>query len=254
MSQFADQTFYEILEISPDSSQEEVHRAFQRAKQTYSPNSPALYSVFSKEEAEELLRLIDEAYSVLSNQSRRKQYDQNLYRKKSSPPLSNVVTDSAEPSEVKAEDLVIPEASSTSWTSTESVGAQDSNRIDPRMTQVSPEVLASNPPPSGGPVGRTRFSHYDIDETMEDEIRNQSVFDGSFMQKVRLYKKVSLDQLSEHTRIGRQYLISIEANDFGTLPAPVFVRGFIRQYAQVLGLNENVATESFMKLFKASRG
>src|SRR5687767_10413505 len=74
------QTYYEVLEISPSASREEIMKAYQKAKGAYSPNSPALYSVFSKEEADQLLRIIDEAYSVLVNQEKRREYDQNLIR------------------------------------------------------------------------------------------------------------------------------------------------------------------------------
>src|SRR3954469_8458629 len=69
------QTYYELLEIKPDASQEEILKAYNRARATYGHNSPALYSLFNREEAQELLRLIDEAYAVLSNQFKRKQYD-----------------------------------------------------------------------------------------------------------------------------------------------------------------------------------
>ncbi|MBX9766448.1 MAG: DnaJ domain-containing protein, partial [Bdellovibrionales bacterium] len=74
------QTYYEVLEVSPSASREEIMKAYQKAKGAYSPNSPALYSVFSKEEADQLLKIIDEAYSVLVNQEKRREYDQNLIR------------------------------------------------------------------------------------------------------------------------------------------------------------------------------
>src|SRR5690606_15053353 len=65
--------------------------------------------------------------------------------------------------------------------------------------------------------GRTPFSHYKIDEAFEAEITDQEVFDGSFLQKIRQYKNVSLDQVVKATRIGRHYLVAIEANDFHSL-------------------------------------
>src|SRR3954469_1749320 len=71
------QTYYELLEIKPDASQEEILKAYNRARATYGNNSPALYSLFNKEEAQELLKLIDEAYTVLSNPFKRKQYDKD---------------------------------------------------------------------------------------------------------------------------------------------------------------------------------
>src|SRR5208282_2188730 len=75
MKDIHDQTYYELLEIETSASQEEILKAYNRARATYGHNSPALYSLFNKEEAQDLLRLIDEAYGVLSNQFKRKQYD-----------------------------------------------------------------------------------------------------------------------------------------------------------------------------------
>jgi DnaJ-class molecular chaperone len=81
------QSLYEVLEVSPDAPQEEIHQAFLRAKHTYSSDSPALYSVFSKEEAHELLKLIEDAYAVLGNPHKRKEYDDKAFGKAASTPL-----------------------------------------------------------------------------------------------------------------------------------------------------------------------
>ena len=259
-NQLADQNFYEILEIPINASQEEIHKAFHRAKQTYSPNSPALYSVFSKEEAEELLRLIDEAYLVLSNQAKRKSYDQTLFNKKGiTPPavtlqaldgIHETTNTSSGAHGDELPDFAIPEAQSTSWT--EESAAVVSDRAN--ATPATSATVAYTPSPElSGKIGRTRFSHYEIDAIIESEIESQTVFDGTFIQKVRQYKRVSLDQISEHSRIGRHYLVSIEANDFNSLPARVFVRGFVSQYARVLGLDETKVVNSFMKLYKDIR-
>ena len=78
MSQREQTNYYEILEIAPDAMATEIHKAYQRARQTYSADNPALYSMFSPDEARELLRLIDEAYNVLGNQATRKTYDETL--------------------------------------------------------------------------------------------------------------------------------------------------------------------------------
>src|SRR5580698_7890690 len=75
MKDFHEQTYYELLDIKVSASQEEILKAYNRARATYGHNSPALYSLFNKEEAEALLKLIDEAYSVLSNQFKRREYD-----------------------------------------------------------------------------------------------------------------------------------------------------------------------------------
>ena len=64
-------------------------------------------------------------------------------------------------------------------------------------------------------------------------------------------KNITLDDISLVTRIGKPYLIAIENNEYQALPAPVFVRGFIAQYAKCLCLNPDKVVESYMALYKA---
>ena len=66
------QNYYEILEVKPTAGSSEIYSAYQRARTTYSPNSPALYSMFTPEEAKQLMALIEEAYQTLSLQARRR--------------------------------------------------------------------------------------------------------------------------------------------------------------------------------------
>src|SRR5262249_52505125 len=87
--------YYEVLEVAPDAPQHEVHKAYQRAKSTYSQENPALYSMFSADEARELLKLIEEAFAVLGNHSLRKAYDEALQRGEF--PLKSELTNSSQP-------------------------------------------------------------------------------------------------------------------------------------------------------------
>jgi DnaJ-class molecular chaperone len=70
--------YYEILELSSNAAQHEVTTAYERARATYSGDNPAIYTIFSENEARELLTLIEEAYSVLGNKTLRSIYDQRL--------------------------------------------------------------------------------------------------------------------------------------------------------------------------------
>jgi cytoskeletal protein RodZ len=57
---------------------------------------------------------------------------------------------------------------------------------------------------------------------------------GSYLRELRERRGVSLEEISRVTHVTRSYLDALERGDFGKLPAPVFVRGFIRAYCQVL--------------------
>ena len=81
---------------------------------------------------------------------------------------------------------------------------------------------------------RTRFGVYELNTDFENEMTNIEECDGSFIQKIRQYKKVSLEQLADATRISKSNLNALESNGYEALPAPVFVRGFVLQVARTL--------------------
>jgi DnaJ-class molecular chaperone len=62
-------TYYEILEVDKKASQEAIKSAYRRLAMLYHPDKNKL------PEAEEMFKGIAEAYSVLSDPSKRKQYD-----------------------------------------------------------------------------------------------------------------------------------------------------------------------------------
>lgn len=74
--------YYEILELDANAAPHEISAAYGRAKQTYSGNDPAIYTIFSVAEARELLKYIEEAYLVLGNRGLRHLYDKKRQQNK----------------------------------------------------------------------------------------------------------------------------------------------------------------------------
>jgi cytoskeleton protein RodZ len=60
---------------------------------------------------------------------------------------------------------------------------------------------------------------------------------GQFLRKEREKRNISLDAVAKVTRITRENLEALERDDFQVISAPVFVRGFLRNYATFLGLD-----------------
>src|SRR5947208_14626068 len=59
---------------------------------------------------------------------------------------------------------------------------------------------------------------------------------GEELRREREIRGISLKEISDATKISKRFLEAIEKNDHRTLPAPVFTRGFVREYARYLGL------------------
>nr|MDP9362041.1 DUF4115 domain-containing protein [Acidobacteriota bacterium] len=60
---------------------------------------------------------------------------------------------------------------------------------------------------------------------------------GEELRREREIRGISLKEIADTTKISKRFLEAIERNDHKTLPAPVFTRGFVREYARYLGLN-----------------
>lgn len=60
---------------------------------------------------------------------------------------------------------------------------------------------------------------------------------GEILIRAREERGLTLDDAERDTRIARRYLEALEAEAFDVIPAPVFARGFLRSYAQYLGLD-----------------
>jgi cytoskeleton protein RodZ len=60
---------------------------------------------------------------------------------------------------------------------------------------------------------------------------------GEELRREREIRGISLKEIADATKISKRFLDAIERNDHKTLPAPVFTRGFVREYARYLGLS-----------------
>lgn len=60
---------------------------------------------------------------------------------------------------------------------------------------------------------------------------------GTRLKEARLAKGYSLDDLQEITKIQKRYLIGIEEGNYSIMPGSFYVRAFIKQYAEAVGLD-----------------
>ncbi|NJL25090.1 MAG: hypothetical protein HC902_07890 [Calothrix sp. SM1_5_4] len=101
---------------------------------------------------------------------------------------------------------------------------------------------------------RTKFSVYEVKPELEAELQAAEQWDGRLLQKARLYKGVTLEQMSDEIRVTKTTLIALESDDLDMLPVAVFTRGFVVQFARILGLNDRKIADAYMKFYKAKKG
>src|SRR5438067_4482374 len=77
---------------------------------------------------------------------------------------------------------------------------------------------------------------------------------GETLRQARLDKSVSLADAARDTRIRRSYLEALEAEDFAALPPAVYTRGFLRTYAEYLGLNPQAMVDLYQPTARREPG
>ncbi len=60
---------------------------------------------------------------------------------------------------------------------------------------------------------------------------------GHMLERERRRRGVSLEEAEQATRIRKDYLQRLESDDHSAMPEPIYVRGFVRVYANYLGLD-----------------
>ena len=217
--------YYEVLEVEPNATPQQIENAYIRARNAYSGDSVALYSLMTKDECEKILGQIEEAYSVLGFPEKRREYDRlrgfnqsgfNTHKTMEQIHTSSTVED-------RPKDAV----------QYENYG---SNLIEARVSKIT---------------AQKKFGlEYNEDSEMDRKIRECTDFTGAFLKSIREYKNVTIERMAEMTRISKTHINAIENDDIAKLPADVYTRGYVYQYAKVLKLNPDQVAASYLLHFK----
>lgn len=246
--------YYEVLDINLNANSESIRIAYIRAKQAYNRDSLATYSLFDPEESKRILEEIEEAYSVLSDSEKRRKYDEshgivsseNIYDSyhRGNSAVNAFARDSYSEEPERPANVV------------ESIREIKKDR-DPAVANLSPiERLKSqvNTPASFNPLRPYAVQKSgNNDPEMEEKIKKAEDVNGAWLRTVREYKGVSVDEMVDILKISRNYLTALEADDISKLPATVFVRGFVIQYARALKLDQEKVTASYMGFLRSKR-
>jgi DnaJ-class molecular chaperone len=209
MKSLEDLNFYELLNLSPDDGPAEVEVAFKKAVQTYASDSLAVYSVLSEEERERILSRIHQAYTVLVDETRRNQYDAQLQ-----------ITGNAAQAEIESASGSGQGTDTSIWgkfrhvlPAHDSVGARVSRLLRPR--------------------GRKR---------KESDL---SISSGYYLRSVRRLKGITLEEISENTKIKIRYLQALEDEDYDSLPAGAYRRYILKALADAIDLDPEAVADDF---------
>lgn len=86
----------------------------------------------------------------------------------------------------------------------------------------------------------------------EDERNREAASFGTWLRSQRKIREVPLGEIADATKISIRYLEALEQDRFDVLPASVFAKGFLREYARFVGLDPDEVVNSYLTAQQAS--
>ncbi|HEY6012009.1 MAG TPA: helix-turn-helix domain-containing protein [Nitrospirota bacterium] len=226
MKKVEDLNYYELLEVSPTASTQEIHKAYERVRRVYEPNSVALYSLFTPEETSAIHQRIEEAYRTLIYEDNRRRYDALLRERHEMPDMPPLPP----PAMPKYQPRPAPSSSFT-----------------PPLPDCTFESPAQQPQAAQAPAEPPREEISPVSQLIAE-------FTGSAIKLLREQKNLSLRAISDITKVSTRYLEFIEEENFQKLPARAYVRGFLVMYAKALGCDPERVTADYLKRYDEATG
>jgi cytoskeletal protein RodZ len=75
---------------------------------------------------------------------------------------------------------------------------------------------------------------------------------GTWLRRQRQGRDIGLREICEQSKISIRYLQALEAGRFDVLPAPVFAKGFLRQYSRYVGLDSEEVVNAYLAAKRSS--
>jgi len=230
-----DLNYYELLEISPRATSQEIHKAYERVRRVYEPNSMALYSLFSPEETAAITQRIEDAYRTLVYESNRKRYDALLRGQDELPDLPPLPSDPT--NQPRQDQLSFP-----------SEPTYQPRPVQPTLTLPSENRFVSNSEP---PV-KQPTPPKTVRETVTPVSQFIADFTGPAIKMLREQQGLTLRNIADITKVGTRYLECIEEEIYGKLPARAYTRGFLMLYAKALGCDPERMASDYLKRYDAA--
>jgi transcriptional regulator with XRE-family HTH domain len=77
---------------------------------------------------------------------------------------------------------------------------------------------------------------------------------GEKLRRQRESRNITLREISDSTKINKRYLEALERNDFDSLPGGVFTKGYIRTFAESIGMDPEPLLEDYRNELRARGG
>jgi cytoskeleton protein RodZ len=76
---------------------------------------------------------------------------------------------------------------------------------------------------------------------------------GEVLKRARARQGIEIAAIEERTKIRTKYLRALESEEWDVLPSPAYAKGFLRTYAQALGLDDEAIVDEFRRQVETER-
>lgn len=94
---------------------------------------------------------------------------------------------------------------------------------------------------------------FELTDELKLYVSEVTSFGGGDFRHIREKLGISVEDLCTYTRIKKQYIHDIEKENFPALPADVYLRGYIVEYAKYLTLEQEKIANEYMAKVKTAR-
>ena len=255
---------YALLEVPVDADQGQLDAAYARQCASLAPTSLAMYAMFDEAEGERLRAEIEAAYALLSDPARRAALGPATAAAAAvglgaaalapAPAPAPVAVATAAPPPAAA--AAAPPPKPTPVAAVQAPAPPPAAAAPPGPASPAAAVAATAPSRSPGsalrPAGTGRRPLLPAGALAD--INADTEFSGALLRRLREVANASLADLAEITKISKRYLTALEENDFAALPPLVYVRGFVAEYARVLGLDPRTVAQSYVNTYRRYKG
>ena len=209
MKKYEELNYYETLEIPPSASPFEISQAYKDALSIYGEDSLITYSFFDDDERADILKKIEEAFLTLIDKRKRADYDRMLVRS----------------------------------------GEADESILNKKERKKPISLFQTHHPKNKGlhlKKIRDKIAGKDIKQ-LSNDILGGDVISGTELRHLRESLDVDLQEVFEVTRINIPILKSIEENEFDKLPPIIYLKNFLKSYADIFQLNSTTVVDGYIE-------
>ena len=203
-------TLYEVLEVPANASPGEIRSAYRQIQSIYDKESLSTYSLFNSSERKAILEQAEQAFITLTDAKKRRAYDDELVAR----------------------------------------GTLAEKMCYANTPEAPAPVFQPGNPGENGPLlarMKEKANRPEIREMKEGLMAGRQM-SGAGLKALRRACGISLTDIFETSRVSVSILRAIEEEDRDKLPADIYLKGFLKSYAECLGLDPDTVVSGYVSV------